>query len=158
MTATTEAMGVETRRTFLLSAVRANGGPVTTGQALRIYAASPWASVSRNTARRDLRDLARRTYLVPDEHRGRRFYRLGSDPHPAHPVRGVRKFVLEAIRTEGGEWTTGRVKRTWHQFTGTHVLRMSIRRYLAALHRDGHLDRHGDGTPRRFYTLSGAIR
>jgi hypothetical protein len=30
---------------------------------------------------------------------------------------------------------------------------MSVRRYLAALHRDGHLELHGDGTPRRYYTL-----
>lgn len=153
MTTTTDAMSVETRRTFLLTVVQAKGGPVTTGRALRIYAASPWAGVGRNTARRDLRDLARRAYLVPAEHHGARFYKLGNDPRPPHPARGVRQFVLEAIQTEGGEWTTGRVKRTWRQFTGTHVLRMSVRRYLAALHRDGHLERHGDGTPRRFYTV-----
>jgi hypothetical protein len=159
VTTTINPMGVETRRTFLLSVIRAEGGgPVTTSRALQIYAASPWAGVSRNTARRDLRDLARRAYLVPAEHHGARFYRLGDDPRPPHPARGVRKFVLEAIQTEGGEWTTGRVRRTWHQITGTHVLRMSVRRFLAALHRDGHLDRHGDGTPRRFYTLAGAAR
>ena len=160
MTVAIDPMGVETRRTFLLTVVRASGGgPVTTGRALQIYAASPWAGVSRNTARRDLRDLARRAYLVPADHQGRRYYQLGSDPRPAHPARGaIRPFVLEAIQTEGGEWTTGRVKRTWHRFTGTHVLRMSVRRFLAALHRDGHLDRHGDGTPRRFYTLAGGPR
>jgi hypothetical protein len=156
---TIDPMGVETRRTFLLSVVRAEGGgPVTTRRALQIYAASPWAGVSRNTARRDLRDLAQRMYLVPAEHQGARFYRLGSDPSPRHPARGVRESVLEAIQAEGGEWTTGRVKRTWHQFTGTHVLRMSVRRYLAALHRDGHLDIHGDGTPRRYYTPTGGAR
>ena len=159
MTAAIDPMGVEARRTFLLAVVQANGGgPLTTGRALQIYAASPWKDVSRNTARRDLRDLARRAYLVPAEHHGRRYYQLGSDPRPAHPARGVRKAVLGAIQTEGGEWTTGRVKRTWHRFTGTHVLRMSVRRYLAALHRDGHLDRHGDGTPRRFYTPTGDAR
>jgi DNA-binding IclR family transcriptional regulator len=146
---------IETRRTYLLAALRTQGGgPVTTKRALNIYAKSgEWATVGRNTARRDLRDLARRAYLVPAEHRGVRFYTLGRNPSPAHPARGVRKFVLEAIQTEGGEWTTGRVRRMWHQLIGTHVLRMSVRRYLAALHRDGYLDRHGDGTPRRFYTV-----
>ncbi len=156
---TIDPLGVETRRTFLLSVIRAEGGgPITTSRARQIYAASPWAGVSRNTARRDLRDLARRAYLVPDDHRGARFYKLGDDPQPPHPAHGVRTSVLEAIKAEGGEWTTGRVKRTWHQVTGTHVLRMSVRRYLAALHRDGRLDRHGDGTSRRFYTLAGDTR
>ncbi|WP_328846158.1 hypothetical protein [Streptomyces sp. NBC_00258] len=152
MTAAIDAMDVETRRTFLLAVVRNKGCLVTTGLALRIYAASPWKDISRNTARRDLRDLARRGRLVPAEHRGVRFYRLSGDPNCPHPVRNTRQLVLEAIRTEGGEWTTGRTRRTWHQIAGTHVLRASVRRYLAALHRDGHLDRHGDGTPRRFYT------
>ncbi len=144
------------RREYLLAALRHFGGPVTTKRALNIYAKSgEWTTTSRNTARRDLRDLARRAYLVPAEHRGARFYRLGSNPSPAHPARGVRKSVLEAIQTEGGEWTTGRVRRTWRRICGTHVLRMAARRYLADLHRDGHLDRHGDGTPRRFYTPTG---
>jgi hypothetical protein len=144
-----------TRRTYLIAVLRNFGGPVTTKRALDIYAESGvWADVSRNTARRDLRDLARRAYLVPAEDRGARFYQLGSDPSPRHPAPGVRKAVLEAIQAEGGEWTTGRVKRTWHRFTGTHVLRMSVRRYLAALHRDGHLELHGDGTPRRYYTAN----
>lgn len=143
------------RREYLLAAIANAGGTVTTGQALNIYRASAeWAATGRNAARRDLRDLARRAYLVPAEDNGARYYWLGGDPSPRHPAHGVRKSVLEAIQTEGGEWTTGRVKRTWHQFTGTHVLRMSVRRYLAALHRDGHLELHGDGTPRRYYTLA----
>jgi hypothetical protein len=141
-----------TRRTYLLAAARKLGDTVDTRQALQIYAASPWPATSRSTARRDLRDLARRAYLVPAEDRGRRFYQLGSDPSPAHPGRGSRKSLLEAIQTEGGEWTTGRIRRTWHQLLGTHVLRMAARRYLANLHRDGHLECHGDGTPRRYYT------
>lgn len=150
---TADQAGATIRREYLLAVLRHFGGPVTTKRALNIYARSgEWATTGRNTARRDLRDLARRAYLVPAEHRGVRFYRLGSDPSPAHPARGARKSVLEAIQAEGGEWTTGRVRRTWHQLIGTHVLRMSVRRYLAALHRDGHLDLHGDGTPRRFYT------
>jgi hypothetical protein len=142
------------RREYLLAAVRRfGGGPVTTKRALDIYAKSrEWATTGRNTARRDLRDLARRAYLVPAEHCGRRFYQLSRNPGPARPVRSVRKLVLEAIRAEGGEWTTGRVRRTWHQLLGTHVLRFTVRRYLAALHRDGHLDLHGGDTPRRYYT------
>jgi hypothetical protein len=151
--------GTDDRRMYLLAAARNLGGTVTTKQALEIYASSgEWAGTGRNAARRDLRDLARRAYLVPAEHNGARRYRLGSELNPVHPARGVREAVLEAIQAEGGEWTTGRVKRTWHQFTGTHVLRMSIRRYLAALHRDGRLDQHGDGTPRRYYTLAGETR
>lgn len=142
------------RREYLLAALRRFGGPATTKRALNIYAKSgEWATVSRNTARRDLRDLARRAYLVPAEHHGARFYRLGSDPNPAHPGRGSRKLLLEAMQAEGGEWTTGRIRRTWRRILGTHVLRMAARRYLANLHRDGHLDIHGDGTPRRYYTL-----
>lgn len=145
--------GATNRRTYLLAVLRNFGGPVTTKRALNIYAKSGvWAAASRNTARRDLRDLARRAYLVPAEHRGVRFYQLGSDPSPSHPGRSTRKSLLEAIQTEGGEWTTGRIRHTWRQLLGTHVLRMAARRYLADLHRDGHLDLHGDGTPHRFYT------
>ena len=153
MTATLDATDVETRRTFLLAVIQNKGAPVTTSLALRIYAASPWKNVSRNTARRDLRDLARRARLVPAQHRGSRFYRPTHEPYHGHPVRNTRELALEAIRAEGGEWTTGRMRRTWHQIAGTHVLRASVRRYLADLHRDGHLDRHGDGTARRYYTL-----
>lgn len=150
----THVASADTRRTFLLAVVRNNGGRVTTSGALHIYAGSPWCTAGRSTARRDLRDLARRAYLTPiDTPRGR-YYRAGDDPNPAHPVaRGSRQRLLEEIRREGGEWTVGRVKCTWHRLLGTHVLRMACRRFLADLRRDGHLDRHGDGTPRRYYTL-----
>lgn len=144
--------GAEVRRNYLLAVARHTGMPLTTGLALQIYAVSPWRTAARSTARRDLRDLARRAYLVPHDTKAGRVYRLGSDPNPVHPARHVRGSLLEVIRREGGEWTVGRLKRAWHQATGTHVLRMSCRRYLADLHRDGRLDRHGDGTPRRFYT------
>ncbi|TMU98059.1 hypothetical protein [Streptomyces sp. DASNCL29] len=145
--------GAEARRHFLLAIARQAGTPhLTTSLAMQIYAMSPWHTTARTTARRDLRDLARRAYLVPHDTKAGRVYQLGSDPNPAHPVRRVRQSLLEVIRREGGEWTVGRLKRAWHQATGTHVLRMSCRRFLADLHRDGHLDRHGDGTPRRFYT------
>lgn len=150
---TADQPGATIRREYLLAVLRHFGGPVTTKRALNIYAKSgKWATTGRNTARRDLRDLARRAYLVPAEHHGRRFYQLGSDPSPAQPGRGSRKPLLEAIKTEGGEWTTGRIRCTWHRLLGTHVLRMAARRYLADLHRGGHLDLHGDDTPRRYYT------
>ena len=71
-----------------------------------------------------------------------------------HPIRGSRAELRQVILRQGGEWTVGRVKREWRRILGTHVLRMAARRYLAGLHRDGHLDRHGDGTPRRFYTVT----
>ncbi|WP_432010134.1 hypothetical protein [Streptomyces cucumeris] len=149
-----ELAGAEARRHYLLAVARHTGAPLlTTSLALQIYAMSPWHTTARSTARRDLRDLARRAYLVPHDTETGRAYQLGSDPNPAHPARGrVRPSLLEAMRREGGEWTVGRLKRVWRQATGTHVLRMSCRRFLAGLHRDGHLDRHGDGTPRRFYT------
>jgi hypothetical protein len=145
---------VDGRRMHLLAIARTHNATLTTRRALEIYAASHWRTIGRNAARRDLRDLARRAYLVPHDTETGRAYRLGSDPNPAHPARGVREALLEVIRREGGEWTVGRLKRAWRQFTGTHVLRMSCRRYLAALCRDGHLDRHGDDTAHRFYTLS----
>lgn len=141
------------RRMHLLAIARTHNTTLTTRRALEIYA-SHWSPIGRNAARRDLRDLARRGYLVPHDTETGRAYWLGADLNPVHPARGVREAVLVVIRREGGEWTVGRLKRAWRQFTGTHVLRMSCRRYLAALHRDGHLDRHGDGTPHRFYTLS----
>jgi hypothetical protein len=147
--------GAEARRHHLLTAARLTGTPLTTRWALQIYAVSPWPGTARSTARRDLRDLARRAYLVPHDTTTGRAYQLGDDPNPTHPGRGSRQRLLEEIRREGGEWTVGRLKRTWHRLLGTHILRMACRRYLAGLHRDGHLDRHGDGTPRRFYTYRG---
>lgn len=142
------------RREYLLAALRRFGGPITTKRALNIYAKSrEWATTGRNTARRDLRDLARRAYLVPAQRNGARFYQLASDPNPGHPVRDSRKSLLDTMQAEGGEWTTARIRRTWRRILGTHVLRMAARRYLVNLHRDGHLDIHGDGTPRRYYTL-----
>ncbi|MFC9465169.1 hypothetical protein [Streptomyces coelicoflavus] len=140
------------RRSYLLAVARNLGTTITTRQALEIYAVSPWRTANRHTARRDLRDLARRAYLVPVERDGARAYLVSDEPNPAHPGRGSRKALLELIRGEGGEWTVGRIRQTWRQLLGTHVLRMAARRYLADLHRDGHLERHGDGTPRRFYT------
>ncbi|RPE40213.1 hypothetical protein EDD90_3249 [Streptomyces sp. Ag109_O5-1] len=64
-----------------------------------------------------------------------------------------RENLLAAISEQGGEWTVGRVKQIYRRWLRRHIYRHTIRLDLARLHRDGHLDRHGDGTPRRFYTL-----
>lgn len=54
-----------TRRGWLLDAIRAAGVPVTTHQAELMLAESPWPTSGRNTARKDLRALARHGHLVP---------------------------------------------------------------------------------------------
>lgn len=64
-----------------------------------------------------------------------------------------RQNLLAAIREQGGEWTTGRVKQLYRRRIVGHIYRHNIRRDLAHLHQTGHLDRHGDGTPHRYYTL-----
>ncbi|MFJ6061650.1 hypothetical protein ACIQHU_01280 [Streptomyces tendae] len=64
-----------------------------------------------------------------------------------------RRNLLTAIRTEGGEWTTGRVKQLYRRHVTGHIYRHNIRRDLAHLHAEGHLDRH-DSRSRRYYTLS----
>jgi hypothetical protein len=64
-----------------------------------------------------------------------------------------RQQLLTAIREQGGEWTTGRVKQLYRRHLAGHIYRHNIRRDLAHLHAEGHLDRRGDGTPRRYYTL-----
>jgi hypothetical protein len=64
----------------------------------------------------------------------------------------LRQILLHIIRREGGEWTVGRCKPVYRRIVRRHVYRATIRRDLAALHAGGHLQRHGDGTPRRFYT------
>ncbi|MFF7946965.1 hypothetical protein [Streptomyces griseorubiginosus] len=64
-----------------------------------------------------------------------------------------RQNLLDEIRKQGGEWTTGRVKQLYRQYITGHVYRHNIRRDLAHLCAEGYLDRRGNGTPRRYYTL-----
>ncbi|MEV6014674.1 hypothetical protein [Streptomyces sp. NPDC051997] len=64
-----------------------------------------------------------------------------------------RALLLSAVQAKRGEWTTGRVKRFYRKHLPTHVLRVTMRRDLAALHADGHLVLH-DTPNRRFYTLA----
>lgn len=65
------------------------------------------------------------------------------------------RHLLDVIREEGGEWTVGRAKPVYRRFLGSHTYRATIRRHLELLAATGRLARHGDGTPRRFYTYSG---
>lgn len=63
-----------TRRTYLLAAIQREGQPVTTAAAAQLLAASPWPTTGRNTARKDLRGLARRGDLTTGHTGGRRTY------------------------------------------------------------------------------------
>jgi Fic family protein len=145
---------IDTRRQYLHQIVRNLGEQITTGKALEIYAVSPWPTVGKGAARRDLRDLARRGYLIPDNRAGARAYNLSNPPPLAHPFygRSLRQELLKTIHREGGEWTAGRAKAACRRLQGTHVWRATARRLLAELHHRGQLERHGDGTPRRYYT------
>lgn len=71
MTAVAELL---TRRGYLLAAIRADGRPVTSQRAAQLLAASPWPTTGRNTARKDLRGLARAGLLAPIDVDGRRAY------------------------------------------------------------------------------------
>ncbi|MFJ4649509.1 hypothetical protein ACIP6Q_39245 [Streptomyces bobili] len=144
------------RRAYLLAALTGLGAPVTTRDVLRIYAECGWEGVGRGAARRDLRDLARRAYLIPTVVDGQRAYDIPAEEPSAHPFHGrsLRRELLALARAEGGEWTVGRARSACHRILGTHVYRATARRLLSNLHRDGHLDIHGDGTPRRYYTPS----
>jgi len=71
-----------TRRAYLLAAVTQYGRPVTTQLAEQLMADSPWPTTGRNTARKDLRGLARRGLLSPVDTDQGRVYRptaIGED-------------------------------------------------------------------------------
>ncbi|WP_328962927.1 hypothetical protein [Streptomyces virginiae] len=63
-----------TRREWLLAALQQTDHPVTTHEAEQLLAGSPWPSSGRNTARKDLRGLARRGLLAAVDAAGRRAY------------------------------------------------------------------------------------
>lgn len=66
-----------TRRQYLLAAIQQHGRPVTTGLAEQLMADSPWPTTKRNTARKDLRGLARSGLLaVGQDPEGRTTYHL----------------------------------------------------------------------------------
>lgn len=66
---------VLTRRQYLLDAIRADGRPVTSQRAALLLAGSPWPTAGRNTARKDLRGLARAGLLAAETSGNRRIYR-----------------------------------------------------------------------------------
>ncbi|MFI6347279.1 hypothetical protein [Streptomyces sp. NPDC050560] len=71
---TARAGAPESRRGWLLAAIQRQAQPVTTAQAARLYAASPWPSSGRNTTRKDLRSLvARGDLAATDTARGRTY-------------------------------------------------------------------------------------
>lgn len=65
---------VLTRRQYLLTAIRADGRPLTVHDAEQLMADSPWPTARRNTLRKDLRGLARSGQLVARDAGGRRIY------------------------------------------------------------------------------------
>lgn len=65
-----------TRRAQLLAAIRRHGRPVTNELAQQLLAGT-WTPYGRNTARKDLRGLARAGHLTAADVQGRRIY------HPA---------------------------------------------------------------------------
>lgn len=76
---------------------------------------------------------------------------LDSPPARMPKTAERRALLLAAVKAEGGDWTTGRVKQTYRRLGLGHVYRGTYRRDLAALVRDGHLAAH-DSPGRRFYT------
>lgn len=66
--------------------------------------------------------------------------------------RWAREFLLETIREQQGEWTTGRVKALYRKAVPTHMLRSVIRRHLRELTAAGHLEQH-ERNGRRYYTI-----
>lgn len=72
----------------------------------------------------------------------------GAAPGPAGRV----AQLLDAIRTQRGEWTTRKVQQVYRAFDDTEPLRATARTDLRILHAMGHLVQHEDNG-RRFYTL-----
>ncbi|MGW1615737.1 hypothetical protein ACWCQZ_41075 [Streptomyces sp. NPDC002285] len=81
-------MADETRRVYLLAAIRADGRPVTTARAEQLLDGAPLPPAGRNTVRKALRGLARDGLLAPRlrPQDGRREYHLitatGEDGRP----------------------------------------------------------------------------
>ncbi|MEV1079923.1 hypothetical protein AB0I98_17000 [Streptomyces sp. NPDC050211] len=65
-----------TRRAYLLAAVMEYGRPVTTQLAEGLMADSPWPTTGRNTARKDLRGLAKHGHLTAVDTGQGRVYRV----------------------------------------------------------------------------------
>jgi hypothetical protein len=66
------------RRPYLLAAIQSEGRPVSTAQAVKLLAGSPWPTAGRNTVRKDLRAMAAHGQLIPCASKGRRLYAPGA--------------------------------------------------------------------------------
>lgn len=66
-------MNTDTRTNYLLTALQAQPGPVTTADAEQLLATSPF-SCHRNSARKSLRSLVRTGALTATDDNGRRTY------------------------------------------------------------------------------------
>nr|WP_205615515.1 hypothetical protein [Streptomyces harenosi] len=89
-----------TRRAYLLAAIRAHGRPVTTQLAERLMVGSPWPTTGRNTVRKDLRAFARHGYLSPADIDGRRIYHLIT-PEGRPPVSAPAISMPDHVRVLG---------------------------------------------------------
>ncbi|MFE0794693.1 hypothetical protein [Streptomyces mutabilis] len=158
MNTTIETRGfldVTERRDSLLALIkRGPQKPITTRRAQDLYSVTPWSGIGRNAARRDLRDLARRSQLIPLTVDGQRAYLLNPQainrmiPGP----RLAKSALLQAIADEGGEWTPGRAKAVLHRAMGTNVYRSVARRCLEDLHRAGLVELHSERPGHCYYT------
>ncbi|MFI2761337.1 hypothetical protein ACH5A3_21085 [Streptomyces echinatus] len=62
--------------------------------------------------------------------------------------------LLDAARSQGGEWTTHRVQQFYRDSGIPAPLRSTARKDLTALHSAGHLVLNDQDENRRFYTVS----
>jgi hypothetical protein len=148
-------MDVTARRDSLLALIKESPRqPVTTRRARDLYSITPWSGIGRNATRRDLRDLARRSQLIPRTVDGQRAYVLNPQaigqliPGP----RLAKSELLQAITDEGGEWTPGRAKAVLLRVMGTNVYRSVAHRCLEDLHRKGLVELHSERPGHCFYT------
>lgn len=158
MSALVETRGgldVTARRDSLLALIKSGPRqPITTRQAQDLYGVTPWSGIGRNAARRDLRDLARRSLLLPRDIGGQRAYALPPQAINRRPMgpRLAKAELLQAITDEGGEWTPGRAKAVLHRSMGTNVYRSVARRCLEDLHRAGLLELRSERPGHCYYT------
>jgi hypothetical protein len=158
MTAAVETRGlldVTERRDSLFALIkRGPRKPITTRRAQDLYSVTPWSGIGRNAARRDLRDLARRSQLLAVTVDGQRAYLLNPLAINQIPVgpRLAKSELLQAIADEGGEWTPGRAKAVLHRAMGTNVYRSVARRCLEDLHRAGLVELHSERPGHCYYT------
>lgn len=152
---TRSGLDVTARRDSLLALIKSGPRqPITTRQAQDLYSVTPWSGIGRNAARRDLRDLAHRSQLIPRTVAGQRSYVLYPQAIQRIPMgpRLAKSALLRAIADEGGEWTPGRAKSVLHRAMGTNVYRSVARRCLEDLHRAGLVELHSERPGHCYYT------